>query len=298
MLDRKLFAAAVVGIVSVGLFSAVALGAFSQETAGGATTLPAAPAAESEAKADRLKALLDGLVQKGVITQQQEDAILAAAKDAFAKRKDHPAANAVRHDFFEAAAQYLGIGAKDLHAKLAGTSLGAIADATAGKSRAALVAALTAAANADLDKALAGKRISEEQAKKLRTGLPEHVAKFVDRKWPAAKPAAPRQPNVKSFLGDLVQSGQAYLGLSLADIRAQLTSGKSLAEIAVGAGKSRDGLVAALTTVVNTRIDEAVANRKLTAEQAATLKAKVTAEIGAFVDRKLTTHPKAITAKP
>ena len=103
---------------------------------------------------------------------------------------------------------------------------------------------------------------------------------------------------MKSFLGDLVQSGQAYLGLSLADIRAQLASGKSLAEIAVGAGKSRDGLVAALTTVVNARIDAAVANKKLTAEQATALKAKVNAEISAFVDRKGTAGTKPNTAKP
>src|SRR5438477_262192 len=184
---QKLMLAVAAGVGSVGLFGAAALGAFGTDAS---TTVvsaiaPAASAVMGEDKGgDRLKQLLDGLVLKSVITQQQEDAILAAAKDA----------------------------------------------ATA----------------------------------KVRT------AKVV-----------------RDLLGDMFQTARDYLGgVTLKDVTTAMRSGKSLGDIAKDQGKSRDGLVQALTTAANTRIDKAVADNKLTVEQAATLKTKVAAEIATFVDRK------------
>src|SRR5205085_12694396 len=110
-----------------------------------------------------------------------------------------------------------------------------------------------------------------------------------DRTWPTKPAAAPRAalPNVKAFLGDMLQTARDYLGgVTLKDVTSAMRSGKSLGDIANDKGKSRDGLVAALTTAANTRIDKAVADNKLTADQAATLKTKVAAEIATFVDRK------------
>jgi hypothetical protein len=100
---------------------------------------------------------------------------------------------------------------------------------------------------------------------------------------------------VKSFLGDLLTAARDYLGgVTLQDVTTAMRSGKSLGDIANDKGKSRDGLIQALTTAANARIDQAVASNKITADQAATLKSKVAAEITAFVDRK---HPaKATTA--
>ena len=286
---QKLMLAGALGVGSVGLFGAAALGAFGPDASSNvvAAVAPAASALMGQDKTgDRLKQLLDGLVQKGVITQQQEDAILAAAKDAAAKH--HPVGKVVR-DFVGESARYLGLAPKDLAAKLPGTSIGKIADATPNKSRTGLVTALSAAANDDITKALADKKITEDQAKKLRDGLAAEINTFVDRTWPA-KPAAavrPTVPNVKAFLGDMLQTARDYLGgVTLQDVTAAMRSGKSLGDIAADKGKSRDGLVLALTTAANANIDKAVANNKLTAEQAATLKTKVAAEIATFVDRK------------
>jgi len=235
---------------------------------------------------DRLKQLLDGLVLKGVLTQQQEDAIVAAAKDSTAKQVR--TAKVVR-DFLGESAKYLGLAQKDLVAKLPGTSLGKIADATPNKSKAGLVTALSVAANDDITRALADKRITDDQAKKLRDGLAAEINTFVDRTWPTKPATAPRTavPNVKAFLGDMLQTARDYLGgVTLQDVTAAMRSGKSLGDIANDKGKSRDGLVQALATAANTSIDKAVADQKLTAEQATTLKTKVAAEIATFVDRK------------
>jgi hypothetical protein len=233
---------------------------------------------------DRLKKLLDGLVTKGVITQQQEDAILAAAKDA----KPVRTAKVVR-DLLGESAKYLGLAPKDLAAKLPGTSLGKIADATPTKSKAGLVTALSVAANEDVTKALTDKKITDDQAKKLRDGLAAEVGTFVDRTWPTKPAGAHRAgaPNVKAFLGDMLQTARDYLGgVTLADVTTAMRSGKSLGDIANEKGKGRDGLVAALTTAANAKIDKAVADKQLTAEQAATFKTKVATEIASFVDRK------------
>jgi hypothetical protein len=65
---------------------------------------------------------------------------------------------------------------------------------------------------------------------------------------------------------DRLAAAAAYIGIPAADIRTQLASGKSLADIAVANGKTRDGLIAALVA----------------AEQQ---------EISTFVDQKGTANP-------
>jgi polyhydroxyalkanoate synthesis regulator phasin len=286
---QKLMLAGALSIGSIGLFGAAALGAFGPDasTSVVSAVAPAASAVMGEDKTgDKLKQLLDGLVQKGVITQQQEDAIVAAAKDATTKQTR--TAKVVR-DFLGESAKYLGLAQKDLVAKLPGTSLGKIADGTPNKSKAGLVTALSVAANDDITKALTDKKITDDQAKKLRDGLAAEITTFVDRTWPTKPAAAPRAvvPNVRAFLGDMLQTARDYLGgITLQDITTAMRSGKSLGDIANEKGKSRDGLVLALTTAANANIDKAVASNKLTAEQAATFKTKVAAEIATFVDRK------------
>jgi polyhydroxyalkanoate synthesis regulator phasin len=290
---QKLMLAGALGVGSVGLFGMAALGAFGPDGSASLVTAvaPVASAVMGEDKTgEKLKQLLDGLVQKGVITQQQEDAIVAAAKDATAKQVR--TAKVVR-DFLGESAKYLGLAQKDLLAKLPGTSLGKIADATPTKSKAGLVTALSVAANDDITKALADKRITDDRAKKLRDGLATEITTFVDRTWPT-KPAAARVavPNAKAFLGDMLQTARDYLGgLTLQDVTTAMRSGKSLGDLANEKGKTRDGLVQALTTTANANIDKAVASNRLTADQATTLKTKVAAEITSFVDRKYSPKP-------
>jgi len=45
---------------------------------------------------------------------------------------------------------------------------------------------------------------------------------------------------------DLMTAAATYIGISAADLRTQLAAGKSLADIAIANGKTRDGLIAAL----------------------------------------------------
>src|SRR5438132_5172291 len=162
-LRQKLMVAAVVGVGSVGVFGASAFGAFGPDASSGvvSATAPAASSVLGEDKAgDRLKQLLDGLVQKGVITAQQEDAILAAAKDATTPKVR---IGKVVRDLFGESTTYPGLAPKDLLVKLPGTSLGKIADSTPNKSKAGLVTTLSMAANAYIIKAFSDKKITDAQ---------------------------------------------------------------------------------------------------------------------------------------
>jgi len=53
---------------------------------------------------------------------------------------------------------------------------------------------------------------------------------------------------------DLMAAAATYIGISAADLRTQLAAGKSLADIAVANGKTRDGLIAALMAAEQTSI--------------------------------------------
>jgi hypothetical protein len=75
-----------------------------------------------------------------------------------------------------------------------------------------------------------------------------------------------------------------YLGLTTAQLRKQLQSGKSLADIAKAQGKTTQGLEQALTAAAKARLDKAVAKKKLTADQEQKLLKAMTAGIDATVN--------------
>jgi len=94
--------------------------------------------------------------------------------------------------------------------------------------------------------------------------------------------------------GSIVATGDGVrdwrVGLFGADLLKALREGKTLGEIAPTiAGKNKVDLVASITTAANAKIDKAVTDGKLTADQATALKAQVGPAVTALVDRKLPT---------
>lgn len=281
-IPRKAAIVAVTAVFGTGLLGSAAFAAFAPATdftfsvndANGSLTLNEAP------KGDSLKTILDGLVSKNVITQAQEDAILAAVKDARGGDRDAILRKIVG-GLLQESATYLGIQPAQLRTQLPGTSLGAIADKTSGKSRSGLIADLTTFANAAVDKAVADGKLTQDQATKLKTALPARITTFVDHTWPTP------QPNVRAFIGDVTKDARDYLGLSQKDIASQLRAGKSLGDIAQStSGKSRDGLIAAIMDDANAKIAKAVSDGKLTQAQADQLKTTVRDAVTKLVDHK------------
>jgi hypothetical protein len=175
--------------------------------------------------------------------------------------------NAGQHgtDVFSTAATYIGITTEQLRTEL-GTdkSLADVAVAH-GKTRDGLIQALTAAAQTS-------------------------ITTLVDKKGIGAKPHGGRGPSV---LGDQFAVAATYLGTTTDELRAKMQAGQTLAQIAAAtAGKSRDGLVAALTADAQSKIAAAQAAGTITAERATQLSNELADKIARLVDSTRPTGPR------
>lgn len=93
---------------------------------------------------------------------------------------------------------------------------------------------------------------------------------------------------LKGGIGDLA----GFLGIDAAQLREELSAdGASLASVAEAHGKSRDELKAFMQQQSGERIDAAVADGKITDEQASTLKEKLAGHLDQIVDGQIP-HPK------
>ena len=197
---KKLALGAGAAILTSGLIGGAAFAALAPGIPTGTTSVAepglAATAVDKGGKPGGLKAVLDKLVADTKITRAQADQILAAVKDAEAAkpRSDHAGAKGVLGELMKTASDYLGLDAKALATQLhSGKSLGEIAGTTTGKSRDGLVQALTTAANAKIDAAVTAKKLTPDQATKLRAGLGAHIAMVVDHKA-GPRPEHPKKP--------------------------------------------------------------------------------------------------------
>lgn len=148
----------------------------------------------------------------------------------------------------------------------------------------ALSDALNEALKNRLDAAVAAGRLTKEQADELKERIDsgDGVPLFG-----GIGPGGHRGGHFGHF-GDL-QAAAAYLGLTEAELREELTD-KTLAEIAKEKGKSVDGLVQTLVTAAEKKIDEAVADGRLTQKQATELKADLDERMENLVNGALNRH--------
>jgi hypothetical protein len=84
------------------------------------------------------------------------------------------------------------------------------------------------------------------------------------------------------FLATL-DSVASYLGLTVAQLRDQLASGKTLAQVAQAQGKSVDGLEQAIVAAATTKLDQAVANGQLTSAQRDAILSRLKANVDSLV---------------
>jgi len=190
------------GAFTTAFIGGVALAGFQPFATSDTTTIgtPTTALADKDQPKDKMKAILDGLVTTGTITQAQEDAILQAFKDAAPSPKANPKPGrpvgpnpmAFMGDLMKAASDYLGVDPKTLLPELRGKSLADIANATPGKNAAGLIAALTNAANARVDAAVTANKLPADQAAALKTKIATEITAFVNRSF--TKPTLPLRP--------------------------------------------------------------------------------------------------------
>ena len=178
------------GVLGAGLLGGVAVAAVPAPNDVSATTVPDASTANAtdEKKRAQLKAVLDALVAKNVITQAQEDAIIAALGSV--ATGEHPKLRELIGDVAKESVSYLGLPADQVKQQLrSGKSLGDIADGTTGTSRAGLLADLDGKAAARIQAAVAAGTITQAQADQLTPKVNDAIVKIVDHKG-APKPTA------------------------------------------------------------------------------------------------------------
>src|SRR4051812_31415758 len=145
-------------------------------------------------------------------------------------------------DPLAAAATYLGMTQAELRTALgSGKTLADVASATSGKSTAGLIAALVADAKSKLAAAVTAGTVTQAQADAISADLQSHVTDMVNN-GPRAGGHGHGGPGGPGHL----DAAATYLGVTAAALRAQLESGKTLAEVAAAtSGKTTAGLIAA-----------------------------------------------------
>jgi hypothetical protein len=189
ILRSKTVAVVSAGFLGAGLLGGVAFAAVPTSTATvamNALDTTTASATDEKARA-KLKALLDALVAKNVITQAQEDAIITALT---AGQTDHPKIRAFVGDVLRESVHYIGLPAEAVKNQVkAGKSLGEIADQRPGKSRDGLIKDLDDAAAARIQAAVTAGRLTQAQADQLTPKVDDAIVKIVDHMG-APKPTA------------------------------------------------------------------------------------------------------------
>lgn len=126
-------------------------------------------------------------------------------------------------------------------------------------------AALTAEASEHIDRAVADERIDADRAAELNEGLSERIDELVNR-TPGEGEGRHKGPGGNK--GDRAEALAEFLGLTTEDLRAGFDDGQTLAQVAEAQGVSEDDLVAFLLGQVEERLDEAVENGRIDADDA------------------------------
>lgn len=152
-----------------------------------------------------------------------------------------------------------------------------------GTSSAKLEGALKAAAIDRVDAALAAGRITKDEAQQLRDAINSG-------KLPLGAGLGSRHDGMHA--GHFLDAAATYLGLTEAELRTQLESGKSLADVAKSQGESVDGLKQAILAGAQTKLDQAVKDGRLTSTQRDQMLADLKSRIDDLVDRTPSAPPR------
>jgi AraC-like DNA-binding protein len=148
-----------------------------------------------------------------------------------------------------------------------------------------LSAALKKALSNRVDEAVKDGRLTKAEADaiKARINAGELPLFGVSRGGPGFKHFG-RGPMGLPGPGHFLSTAADYLGLTQAQLRTQLNSGKTLAQIATDRNKSVDGLVDKLVAAKKERIEEAVKDGELTRAQANEIEADLRKAVTDFVN--------------
>ncbi|HUE25316.1 MAG TPA: hypothetical protein VMP89_00965 [Solirubrobacteraceae bacterium] len=143
-----------------------------------------------------------------------------------------------------------------------------------------LSAAFKAAFIDRLDAAVKAGKITQAQA--------DRIKQRIQNGGPVPFPIGPRLVRPHGFgRGGTIGAAATYLGITDAQLLADLRRGETLAQIARAHGKSASGLQAAITSAMKTRLDRLVADGSITRAQENQILSRLSARIANRVNRPL-----------
>lgn len=119
--------------------------------------------------------------------------------------------------------------------------------------------------------------ITEDQSAQIATALRERMGAFEGHHGGFDR-------------GVWLETVAEEIGIDVATVRDALRDGQTIAEVAVANGSSAEAVVAALVTEMNANLDQAVADGKLTTEQADEIRADAPDRIAAMVNGESEGH--------
>ncbi|MCC7364797.1 MAG: hypothetical protein IT303_10535 [Dehalococcoidia bacterium] len=143
---------------------------------------------------------------------------------------------------------------------------------------AAVQADALAAIDAKLDEAVASGQLTQAQADAAFARISEKLPELMD-----ATPGDRPHP-VLNLLRGMPQIAADTIGISLQELVQALRSGETVAEVATANGAEPQAVIDALVADSDAKIDQAVANGKLTEEQGENAKARAAEAIEKFVN--------------
>jgi hypothetical protein len=158
----------------------------------------------------------------------------------------------------------------------AGETLAQIATAH-GKSVAGLKSAMLVALETRLDAAVSAKRLTSAQAQARLARADKLIDRLVNARLgkAALRPARARLVNISA----------RYIGLTPKALRAELKTGKSLAQVAVAHGKTAAGLKDALLKPFEQRLDKARAAGRISSADVQTRLARISARLEMIINK-------------
>jgi hypothetical protein len=157
-----------------------------------------------------------------------------------------------------------------------------------------LQSAVQGAVSDQLDKAVADGRLTRQQADAMKQRLKDRAGLPLfggGRRFGFAHPGRPGPGRGLLFGGP--DAAAKYLGLDAAALRRRLASGKSLADVAKEQGKDVAGLEQALVAAAGSRLDKAVADKRITEQQRQSILDRLESRVADLVAGKPPAPPPA-----
>ena len=226
------------------------------------------------------------LLEDGTLTQTQAEAVASELAPLVARARFQDQTREMVKRLGRLAgeiAEVLGINPDDLGEQLeAGLTLAEIAAAN-GSTGEQLVAQVTDHIGAHLAVQVTAGKLDQERADETVAATAQTLGNLIDVEHPFGTLVKERRNRAVRAVG--LDAAAEVLGLSFDELRAQLESGSSLAQIAAGRGIEESELIDAILTPVVAQIERAVERGGLSEEEAAERLGKATERVSEAIQK-------------